>query len=236
MIDIETLHTFDTQYSADSVEWCKQPQLENFFAVGTYQLEQTEKSGSSRKGRIYLFHYENQTNVLTECQRIETEAILDQKWRGDLLVTATSFANIDSYKLNEENQLHKVSRASLAPEESDVLALSLDLHEETTKAVVSTSKGEIMLLDLEADGKNLRQWKAHEFEAWTCCFNRHNNDVIFSGKNNSELTIQKMFHHQRFQIFFRRRRLNTESMGRTNRFKSFLVEVHETRCWRNFSP
>lgn len=83
MLEIETLHSFDTEYSADSVEWCQQSDQQQIFAVGTYQLEEKEESNSStvRKGRIYLFSFDEQTNELTKIQQLETDAILDQKWK-----------------------------------------------------------------------------------------------------------------------------------------------------------
>lgn len=87
MLEIETVQTFDTIYSADSVEWCQDDAHQNYFVVGTYQLEEKDAIDSSnnvRKGRIYLFHYDEATAELTECQRIETDAVLDQKWMVNL--------------------------------------------------------------------------------------------------------------------------------------------------------
>lgn len=83
MLEIETLQSFDTHYSADSVEW-NRGEHKDYFVVGTYQLEEKDTSVSSnnvRKGRIYLFQYDSDSNELTNCQQIETDAILDQKWK-----------------------------------------------------------------------------------------------------------------------------------------------------------
>lgn len=107
MLSIETLHVIDTQYSADSVEWCQKN--ENIFAVGTYQLDKDE-TGNSRRGRILLFNYDENSDALSEIQRIETDAILDQKWVEDILLTATSRGTIQKYQLNEDDQLCKVSQ------------------------------------------------------------------------------------------------------------------------------
>lgn len=107
MLSIETLHVFDTQYSADSVEWCQEN--ENLFAVGTYQLAKDE-TGNSRKGRIYLFTYDESIDNLAETQRIETHAVLDQKWLDNFLLTATSRGTIQKYQLNDDDQLCKVSQ------------------------------------------------------------------------------------------------------------------------------
>lgn len=83
MLEIETLHSFDTEYSADSVEWCHQSDHQQIFAVGTYQLEEKEASSSTtvRKGRIYLFSFDDQSNELIKFQQLETDAVLDQTWK-----------------------------------------------------------------------------------------------------------------------------------------------------------
>lgn len=83
MLEIEVLHEFETEFSADSVEWCHQDSFKNCFAVGTYQLEEKNADDSSRntrKGKIYLFEYDEADNKLTKLQEISTDAILDQKW------------------------------------------------------------------------------------------------------------------------------------------------------------
>lgn len=81
MLEIETLNTFDTELSADSIEWCKTEGYQHFFSCGTYQLNADEQQAkTSRKGRVYLFSYDVETKELVKCQQIETDAILDQKW------------------------------------------------------------------------------------------------------------------------------------------------------------
>ena len=39
---VETLHKVDTDYSADSVEWCPIEGYQHILLTGTYQLEQTQ--------------------------------------------------------------------------------------------------------------------------------------------------------------------------------------------------
>lgn len=83
MNEIQTLNTFDTELSADSVEWCHIEGYQNFFSCGTYQLSEADgeqQTKSSRKGRIYLFSYDHDKNELVKCQEIDTDAVLDQKW------------------------------------------------------------------------------------------------------------------------------------------------------------
>jgi diphthine methyl ester acylhydrolase len=181
MMEIEVLHTFDTEYSADSVEWCQTHK--DIFAIGTYELEEKDENVSAnnvRKGRIYLFHYSDD-NELTKKQQIETDAILDQKWNGSNLITATSSGHIQRYTLNDSQNLEKLAQVELSSEDCGNLALSIDIHKDTKRILASDSKGRISLID-EAENSIIRQWMAHDFEAWTCAFDRYNNDIVFSGK------------------------------------------------------
>lgn len=40
---IKTLYKYDTEYSADSVEWCPHSPHKNYFVCGNYQLAENEK-------------------------------------------------------------------------------------------------------------------------------------------------------------------------------------------------
>lgn len=181
-MNVETLHTFDTEYSADSVEWCNEN--DRIFVVGTYQLVEKDESNSisSRKGRIYLFTYNYDNNILSMTQQIDTDAILDQKWLGKFLITASSIGNIQKYCLCDDNNLSKATETKLYTGESDILALSIDVKVGSSKILASDSLGRLSLLDIGATTPIIRQWKAHEFEAWTCAFNKYSEDVVFSGK------------------------------------------------------
>jgi diphthamide biosynthesis protein 7 len=76
-----TIHTWDSELSADSVEWCTCEGYENLLAVGTYQVEKSESaevfSSEQRHGRITL-HNVNESNVLL--QTLNVAAVLDMKW------------------------------------------------------------------------------------------------------------------------------------------------------------
>jgi len=101
--NMQTLHIWDTEYSADSVEWCPISPYQNIFVCGTYQLATTENTeeekresegsiknleiseGSAicnrykRKGRLYLFGIES-LKGLCLLQTLEMPAVLDCKW------------------------------------------------------------------------------------------------------------------------------------------------------------
>ncbi|CAO1413408.1 unnamed protein product [Diamesa tonsa] len=185
---IKTLKTFDTVYSSDSVEWCPSEGYQNYFVVGTYQLQENEKdseatSSTIRKGKIYLFCYEQATDELILCDTIETDAILDQKWIGDYLITTTSVGTVQVYKLNEK-QLKLQNEFNLAEGETDNLALSVDVDAQK-RTLISDSKGRITLAKI--DGTIERQWLAHDYEAWTCSFDFWNENVVYSGGDDSKL-------------------------------------------------
>ena len=180
MLEIETLHTIDTEQSADSVEWCRTPNYQDYFVCGTYELQENEEEESSRvrKGRIYLYKYDMELNELQLKSTINTNAILDQKWIENSLVTATSAGDVECYKLG--NQLDFIDKMRLTDVDEEVLALSVDVNGTSRKVLVSDSRGLVTLVDL-ASMKVETSWMAHEFEAWTCAFDKWNGNVVFTG-------------------------------------------------------
>ena len=182
MFQIETLHTFDTEYSADSIEWCSSLDFHDYFVCGTYQLveNQQEESSKDRKGRIYLFQYDLDEDTLQLKSSRDTNAILDQKWLKSSLITATSAGEVEHY-IFEEDQLKIMANVRLSADEPEVLALSIDVNEGSKKILASDSKGNLSMIDLETM-KVQENWAAHGFEAWTCAFDKWNENVVYSGK------------------------------------------------------
>lgn len=88
MHNIQLLCSLDTEFSADSVEWCPIQEFHNIFVCGTYKLEtQLTSSDNStnikcqtRTGRLYLFVCQNEEPYLLKKQLIEMPAVLDCKW------------------------------------------------------------------------------------------------------------------------------------------------------------
>lgn len=197
---ISTLHTFDTVYSADSVEWCPHPPYQHLFVCGTYQLADGEESLTSdnsgtttRKGRILLFSYDLQRDSLVHEQTIETPAILDQKWhpKSPTLAVVTASGELQLYAVREDTQqLSHVESLRIPPEDVDCeqLALALDWSSEGNRAVVSDSLGGVSIVSIEEQGmRHLHRWKAHSFEAWTCAFDRADQNVLYTGGDDTLL-------------------------------------------------
>ncbi|XP_078691350.1 diphthine methyltransferase-like isoform X1 [Branchiostoma floridae x Branchiostoma belcheri] len=92
------LQVLDTEYSADSVEWCPVPGYQDVMVCGTYQLAQQEAQSSSpddpgatcvpqtRLGRLLCYNLLTEDAIcLSEFQRTDLAAILDMKWCHSLL-------------------------------------------------------------------------------------------------------------------------------------------------------
>ena len=92
---IETVFSWDTKLSADTVEWCPNKGYEHFFALGTYQVEKDDQKDSftddQRYGKLYLFEDKSDQVGFQLVDEIETRAILDMKWSSSSLVMVPSY-------------------------------------------------------------------------------------------------------------------------------------------------
>lgn len=78
--------------------------------------------------------------------------------------------------------MNKVQELNLNGNGEESLALSLDSQQGSSIAIASDSKGRLTLVDLEK-AEPIKQWKGHDFEAWTCAFDRYNDRIVYSGVN-----------------------------------------------------
>lgn len=201
-----SLQVFDTELSADTVEWCPVPPNHDILVCGTYQLQKgvgEENATPSRTGRLYLFEFQREGPMsppLTELQRMDTAAILDLKWchvpvsERAVLGMAAATGELQLYTLSESQEggrrLQALSSLEVGVER---LALSLDwstgrLDSSDVRVVCSDSAGCISVLSL-AEGAltALSQWKAHDFEAWISAFSYWDTQLIYSGGDDCKL-------------------------------------------------
>lgn len=190
-----TLQVWDTNFCADSVEWCPINPYENYFVCGTYQLQENKdetKSDSSQMkiGSLYLMEF-NESSKISLKQTIEMPAVLDSKWcckkleNKILLGVVNSVAEVLVYELLMDTldcTLSLITKISIC-EKSDVLALSLDWSAEQSSLTVSDSRGQITLLLFQESKLNIKfQWNAHNYEAWITAFDYWKPNVIYTGK------------------------------------------------------
>uniref|UniRef100_A0A8D2DSI0 Diphthine methyltransferase n=1 Tax=Sciurus vulgaris TaxID=55149 RepID=A0A8D2DSI0_SCIVU len=180
------LQTVDTEFTADSVEWCPLEGYRHLLACGTYQLRRPDsgsQSGSKggleveephvRLGRLYLYSFneDNSTFSLDEVQRRDTAAILDMKWchipvaGSALLGLADASGSIQLLRLGESQE----SSSLLQPVSSIILneqclALSLDwstgksgrASDQSLRIISSNSKGQLHFLMVDEAGSGLQ--------------------------------------------------------------------------------
>ena len=197
-----SLYTWDTEYTADSAEFCPIENYEKVLAVGTYQLVNQESGESSselhkkRVGKLYLKKL-LQDGKLMLCQTYNISAILDMKWchqfidNYPVLAVATSVGEILLYKLIKDQNSFKFEIFSQIII-GDCLALSLDwsnckLKSDNPNIVVSDSNGKIHIISLQQDTlKIVHSFKAHDFEAWISAYNYWNPNLIYTGGDDSK--------------------------------------------------
>jgi len=207
----------DTDFPADSVEFCPHPDASDIFVCGTYKLDQAQLEDTSdddeqdrqspstmpgkqhRTGECLLFRVDDQEQPLL-LQKTPLPAILDMKWCSLSPSVAPTLAIADSeggitlheYQRDESalNQVVTIPCAS-----KDVLCLSLDwssrLHPSTSlgSLVVSLSNGSLALLRAD-DGGGMSvtdTWVAHDHEPWIAAWNYWDTNVIYSGGDDLKM-------------------------------------------------
>ncbi|KAM6930955.1 diphthine methyltransferase [Xenentodon cancila] len=195
-----SLQVFDTELSADTVEWCPVACSHDILACGTYQLQKgdgEEDAAPSRIGRLYLFEFRREGPMsppLAELQRLDTAAVLDLKWchmpvcEKPVLGMAAATGELQLYALSGSQEggrsLQSLHRVEVGAER---LALSLDwstgrMDSSDIRVVCSDSEGCVAAFSL-AEGAltALAQWKAHDFEAWISAFSYWDTQLVYSG-------------------------------------------------------
>ncbi|XP_061672049.1 diphthine methyltransferase isoform X3 [Syngnathoides biaculeatus] len=201
-----SLQVFDTELSADSVEWCPVSNCHRFLVCGTYELQKgkgEEDGAPNRTGRLYLFEYQHEalSPPLSERQRMDTPAILDLKWchvpvSGKVMLgLAAATGELQLYVFSDPQEgtpnLQTLSSVELGV---DKLALSLDWStgrmdsSSDVRVVCSDSAGHVSVLSLdEGSLMTLSQWKAHDFEAWISAFSYWDTQLVYSGGDDCKL-------------------------------------------------
>ncbi|EFB20909.1 hypothetical protein PANDA_015786, partial [Ailuropoda melanoleuca] len=181
------LQAVDTEYTADSVEWCPLEGCRHLLACGTYQLQKPEDQPTNpenevgldidepqiRLGRLYLYSFNEDSSAcpLLEIQRRDTSAILDMKWCHipvagcALLGVADAGGSIELLRLVGSENAYTLQPVSSFALEKQCLALSLDWStgkterpsDQPLKIISSDSKGQLHLLEVNEAGPALQE-------------------------------------------------------------------------------
>lgn len=174
--NMQTLHVWDTEYSADSVEWCPVAPYQNIFVCGTYQLVQTENTEvnkqdcdeplikqerseestvsnpCNRLGRLYLFAIDS-LKGLCLLQTLEMSAVLDCKWchckiyGKILLAIANAVGDVLLYEMQTNEAVLEEHNIKNVKESEPYLTCSLSLL--CSCAVAQDVNSETLALSLD---------------------------------------------------------------------------------------
>ncbi|TRY68594.1 hypothetical protein TCAL_06933 [Tigriopus californicus] len=195
---IQTLDSWDTEYSADTVEWCPTSGCLDILAVGTYQVDQSAQetfSGSQRRGRIYIHQLEDHKLVLKS--QLETAAILDMRWHprseSSLLAVVDALGFVTLFELDDSLALVVLHKLPVTKDEALALSLEWNCRKDGTRAedliAISDSKGSISIARVNSNRslELIESRKSHDYEAWICAFNAWDSNVFYSGGDDAVL-------------------------------------------------
>lgn len=188
MENIKKLLSWDTVLYADCVEFCPFEPYLSIAICGTYQLCESE---ASRVGRLSLHSIDPDQIDLTPIQLVDSPGILDVKWCRQKsynqisLAVANSIGQIVVYTFDPDSVIRQQHVQNICDVDGGRLALSCDWYG-GCKIAVSDSKGEVSCLNINNQGPELvGTWKAHDYEAWVASFDRHSDQLIYSGGDDS---------------------------------------------------
>ncbi|EAL72439.1 WD40 repeat-containing protein [Dictyostelium discoideum AX4] len=197
-------------YTSDSVEFY--PFNNNIFVCGTYEIEKGDTEYKERrKGKLYLFEIEeeqqqkendnnnennNNNKLFKEIQNINfNSGILDMKWNNNkdrILGVVMSKGELNIYQYDEVEKKLELKSSTEISLSNDILSLSLDWNKSGDKLICSFSDGNIGLFKVTKDYSKVteeKRWKAHDYEAWICAFNYHDESIVFSGGDDCKFKI-----------------------------------------------
>lgn len=189
MKNINQLQMWDTQLYADCVEFCPFEPFSSVAICGTYQLRESEVL---RVGHLSIHSVNAENTDLTPLQVVDTVGILDIKWCREkvndqiILSAANASGEIILYNFDSDCHISQVFSQSIG---NQCLALSCDWWG-GNKITVSGSNGYITCLSVTGNETEIiNSWKGHEFEAWVSSFDRHSDQLIYSGGDDSKFCL-----------------------------------------------
>lgn len=176
--------------NADAVEFCPHRPFRHVLAAATYTLQEQERD---RAGSISLFSVdvasEDASRRLRLLYTVETAGIFDMKWspKSPLLAQADAHGRLALRRLEQEDGsdtgilLTDVSAEDI----SSSMCLYVDWNQTAESLSVGLSDGSLSLVSVREDRLEIsEQWTAHQFEVWTCYFDRTSPHLLYSGSDD----------------------------------------------------
>jgi len=194
----ENVFTCRTEYSADSVEWCRVAPYQHYLACGTYQLN--ENGENRRVGQVNFFLLDAVHCNLKLVQTIDTHAVLDMKWNPNLICGKAVLAVATSRDLQvwyikdgDGTDTCQLNYLTKYPSDDEALVLSVDwctCQTNLPRICFSDSKGRITILCLNGDKLlSIISYNSHQYEAWVAAFDYFNHSVVYTGGDDCCMKI-----------------------------------------------
>ncbi|KAG8065214.1 hypothetical protein GUJ93_ZPchr0004g38266 [Zizania palustris] len=153
--------------NADAVEFCPHHPFHHVLAAATYTLQEQNEEPQDRAGTVSLFSVdadeEDASQRLRLLHTVETAGVFDMKWSPvePLLAQADAHGRLVLWHLEQEDG-------------SDKESLSVGL-----------SDGSLSVVSMREDRLEVsEQWSAHQYEVWTCYFDREKPQLLYSGSDD----------------------------------------------------
>ena len=198
-MEYEDLTEFDTQLTADVVEWRPlDPQEDdsNILACGTYYLN---KENNQRTGCLYLLESTNENKALEllSTNKFTDSGILDLKWISSTqLITIDSKNTINLFEYNKKSKAlveSNLKQNLSSTEEENSIGLTIDfIHKKdsTCRILSSDTKGNLNLVEMGPASFSLANtFKAHDYEVWSVLIDRNDEQTIYSGADDCLLKM-----------------------------------------------
>ncbi|XP_057440994.1 uncharacterized protein LOC130732986 [Lotus japonicus] len=181
--------------NADAVEFCSHDSNRDVLAASTYTLHEGDQP--SRYGSISLFNIDVETSHFDMVYSEETCGIFDIKWNppaGHVNLFLAQ-ADADGYlriKTLEGgcDAAQGVHLKEMTSEKiSNYMCLYLDWNPSATSITVGLSDGSVSIVSLlESKLEIQEEWKAHDFELWTTCFDIHQPNLVYTGSDDCKFS------------------------------------------------
>ncbi|KAF7009932.1 hypothetical protein CFC21_024414 [Triticum aestivum] len=182
--------------NADAVEFCPHRPFRHILAAATYTLQEQageEQQQQDRAGTVSLFSVdagaEDESRRLRLLHTVETAGVFDMKWSptAPLLAQADAHGRLVLRRLEHEDGSDEgvVLTDVVAGNISSSMCLYVDWNQNADSLAVALSDGSLSVVPMREDRLEVsEQWTAHQYEVWTCYFDRARPHLLYSGSDD----------------------------------------------------